>query len=199
MSRDDITNQTYDQIAASFADRYWNLTLDRALNSFAALVKTACPVLDIGCGPGRDVWQLRQRGLLVFGADRSAGMITEAQRRVGGALIMADMRDLPFCAGMLGGVWMCASLLHISRAEVPEVLAEARRVLRPGGVLYISVREGVGEEWSESDGGRRFFTLFQSEEIQTFVRQAKLAVKEHWVEPGGHSMWISVLAARLYD
>ena len=196
MLPDEITNQTYDRIAASFAERYWNITLDRALNSFAALVRSAYSVLDLGCGPGRDIELLRQRGLRVLGADRSAGMLTESRRRVGGALVQADMRSLPLRAGALGGVWMCASLLHIPRLDVPTVLAGVRRVLRPGGALYLSVQEGVGEKWSESDGGQRFFTFFQLEELMALLSEAEFTVKEDWTEAGGHSTWIHVLATR---
>jgi ubiquinone/menaquinone biosynthesis C-methylase UbiE len=196
MLPDEITNQTYDRIAASFAERYWNITLDRALNSFAALVKPEHSVMDLGCGPGRDIELLRQRGLHVLGADRSAGMLTEAQKRVGGALVQVDMQYLPVRADTLGGVWMCASLLHIPRTNVPTVLAGVRRVLRSEGALYISVQEGVGEQFSEGDGGQRFFTFFQLEELLALLSEAGFAVKEDWTEAGGHSTWIHVLATR---
>jgi len=194
MSADEITNQTYDRIAADFADRFWHVILERPLNTFAAAVDKTQPVLDLGCGPGRDIELLRQHGLTVIGADRSAGMLKEAQQRVGGALVQADMRYLPMRAASFGGIWMCASLLHIPRAEVPGVLAEAQRILRAKGVLYISVQQGTGERWSDSDGGQRFFTLFQPDELLDRLTQMRFSIQEHWIESGGHSNWIQIIA-----
>jgi SAM-dependent methyltransferase len=196
MPTDETTINTYDRIAASFADRYWDVVLEDALDSFAALLPSASRVMDLGCGPGRDIALLRERGLQVIGLDRSTGMLREAARRVGGGLACADMRGLPLCAANLDGVWMCASLLHMPRGDAPAVLAEVYRVLRPGGNVYISVQEGQGETWADSDGGRRFFTFFQVDELQTLLLQAGFSVRQHWKSAGGHSIWLSVLAAR---
>jgi ubiquinone/menaquinone biosynthesis C-methylase UbiE len=196
MSAEDITNLTYNQIAVSYADRYWNSTLGDTLNQFAALVKPGGKIVDLGCGPGRDVAIFQQRGFNALGVDRSAGMLTEARRRVGEQFVCADMRHLPLAAASTDGIWMCASLLHIPRVDVPAILHEAQRILRLQGALYISVREGIGEEWSESDGGRRFFTLFQADELLGFVKRAKFAIQKHSVEAFGHSRWINILAVR---
>ncbi len=45
MSAEEITNCTYDQIAASYADRYWNMSLDQPLKQFMAAVKPTEPYL----------------------------------------------------------------------------------------------------------------------------------------------------------
>jgi len=196
MSAEDITNLTYNQIAISYAERYWNSTLGDTLNQFAALVQSGGKIVDLGCGPGRDVAIFQQRGFNVLGVDRSAGMLSEARRRVGEQFVCADMRHLPLASASIDGIWMCASLLHIPRVDVPGVLLEARRILRLQGALYISVREGIGEEWTESDCGRRFFTLFHADELLGFVKQAKVAIQKHSVEAFGHSRWINIFAIR---
>jgi ubiquinone/menaquinone biosynthesis C-methylase UbiE len=193
---DHITNQTYDRIAADFAERYWNVVLEQALNSFSKLVGGERLVMDLGCGPGRDVGLLRERGLTVFGADRSIGMLREAQRRVSGAFINTDMRHLPLRTSSLDGVWMCASLLHIPRVDVPGVLAEVHRVLTTNGVLYLSVQEGTGEAWMDTDGGKRFFTYFSASELQNLLSDAGFSIHESWVNPGAHHPWLSVLGVR---
>jgi ubiquinone/menaquinone biosynthesis C-methylase UbiE len=196
MPPDETTIHTYDQIAPRFAERYWDVVLERALDAVAARLPTGSRVMDLGCGPGRDIALLRERGFNMVGLDRSTGMLHEAGRRVGGPLACADMRQLPLHNQSLDGIWMCASLLHMPRADVPLVLAEASRVLRPAGVFYISVQEGVGETWADSDGGRRFFTFFQVNELQALVEDAGFAVQESWMGEGGHSVWISLIAIR---
>jgi ubiquinone/menaquinone biosynthesis C-methylase UbiE len=197
MSAEQITNETYDQIAAAYAERYWKMSLDNTLQNFMDAVKPNGNVLDLGCGPGRDVALLSKRGLNVIGFDRSLGMLVEAQRRVQAGFACADMRRIPLASGSIDGIWMCASLLHIPRIDVPDVLSEIHRILRTNGILFISVRQGNGEEWSDSDGGLRYFTLFQLDELLGLLTQAKFTVLQQSVEAFGHSKWISVLSA--YD
>jgi ubiquinone/menaquinone biosynthesis C-methylase UbiE len=196
MSAEQITNATYDQIASTYAERYWNTSLNHKLKRFTEAVRLNGKVLDLGCGPGRDVALLSERGLNVIGLDRSLGMLAEAQRRVPAGFACADMRRIPLASAHLDGIWMCDSLLHVPRMDVPNVLNEAGRILTTNGVLFISVRQGDGDEWSDSDGGRRYFTLFQLDELLGLLTQAKFIIREHSLDVIGHSTWISVLSIR---
>lgn len=194
MSTEDITNQTYDRIAASFAEQYWDVVLSRALDAFSGAIGGARHVLDLGCGPGRDLALLRGRGLATAGLDLSAGMLRVALSRVGGPLVRANMRALPFAAAAFDGVWMCASLIHIERAAAPAVLAGVRRVLAPGGVLYLSVIKGDGEAWSEGDGGPRFFTFYQPMSMANLLAAAGLTLSEAWTAPTPSHTWLNFVA-----
>jgi ubiquinone/menaquinone biosynthesis C-methylase UbiE len=119
-------------------------------------------------------------------------MLDEARHRVGGTLVQSDMRTLPLADACLDGVWMCAALLHLPRAEVPGVLGEVGRVLRPGGVVYISVKEGEGEGWQEA-GWRRYFTYYQPDELTQLVEAAGFTVEDMWTKAGEKAVWISVV------
>jgi len=195
MAELEITIRTYDHTASSFATRWWNVHLDQALDSFSGRLKAQARVLDLGCGPGRDIALLRKRGHDVIGLDRSQGMIQEAQQRVGGKLIYGDMRNLPFSES-LDGVWLCAALLHLPRADALPTLKEVWRVLRKGGVLYVSVQCGDGGQWSDSEGGRRFFTYFRLEEMRSLAVEAGYSVPEIWLNSLGHSTWIHLIARK---
>ncbi len=192
----EITTRTYDQIAAAFAERWWNVHLDQALDSFASRLEPGARVLDLGCGPGRDIALLQKRGFEVVGLDRSQGMLREAQRRIDAPLIGGDMRHLPLPDDSLNGVWMCAALLHLPRANALPTLQEVRRVLCTGGVLYVSVQKGQGERWSDSEGGRRFFTYFRLDEMRSLTLQAGYSVPEIWLNSLGHSTWIHLIARK---
>jgi ubiquinone/menaquinone biosynthesis C-methylase UbiE len=196
MSAEQITNATYDQIAASYAEHYWKMSLDQMLQRFTDAVKAGGRVLDLGCGPGRDVALLNERGCNTIGIDRSMGMLREARRRVSASFACGDMRRIPLRSASVDGIWMCASLLHIPRPDVPVVLSEVHRILTADGVLYISVRQGDGEEWLDNDGGLRYFTLFQLDELLGLMTQANFTIQQHSLDKSGHSMWISVIATR---
>ncbi len=112
---------------------------------FAVLVG-AGPVLDLGCGHGRDLAWFEQRGVAVIGADLSAGMLGQAQGRVLSPLVQLDMRRPAFRNAAFRGVWSDAAILHLPKEELPRMLCEVSRVLRPGGV-FAAVQVGEGEGW----------------------------------------------------
>ena len=106
-------------------------------------------LLDAGCGTGRYAVELARRGLVVTGVDRSPELLAEARRRVGDAglpipLLEADLLDLPVSPG--GGLHdaiVCRGVLNdvIGAAARAAVLGGFARVLRPGGVVWLDVRE----------------------------------------------------------
>jgi len=97
-------------------------------------------ILDAGCGAGALLAGLRDRGAIVTGFDKSAGMVELARRRVGddADLLVAELGGpLPFPDGTFDDV--TASLVLHYLEEWGPALAELRRVLKPGGRLIVSV------------------------------------------------------------
>jgi SAM-dependent methyltransferase len=97
-------------------------------------------VLDAGCGSGPLFEALRDRGALVAGVDKSAGMLELARRRLGpeANLQVADLAcPLPFSDGAFDDA-VASLVLHYLEDWGP-TLAEFRRVLAPGGRLIVSV------------------------------------------------------------
>ena len=137
-------------------------------------------VLDLGCGYGRHVLALRERGVAAFGLDLSADLLREARRRPGsgalaGRLVRADARAIPLRDGSADAVVsLFSSFGYFEEREDLAVLAAAARALRRGGRLVLDVmnpavvrstlvpeseseREGlrIAERRSLSAGGRR--------------------------------------------
>jgi SAM-dependent methyltransferase len=97
-------------------------------------------ILDAGCGSGPLFEALRDRGALVAGVDKSAGMLELARRRLGSDanLQVADLANrLPFSDDAFDDV-IASLVLHYLKDWGP-TLAEFRRVLAPGGRLIASV------------------------------------------------------------
>lgn len=100
-------------------------------------------VADVGCGLGTAARELAARGARVFGFDASEAMVAEARRRSGGESVefaVADVSALPLEDGVLAGYR--AERLYQHLADPLAALAEARRVLAPGGRLVL-----VDQDW----------------------------------------------------
>jgi ubiquinone/menaquinone biosynthesis C-methylase UbiE len=138
------TQRTYDRLS-----RYYDRTEGffetaarrRALATANAAAGEA--VLEVGCGTGRALRELRdavgERGV-VCGVDLSPAMLRVTRAQVPGeasALVVGDATALPLQASRFDLVFMSFVLELIPTEEIPLVLAEVHRVLKPGGRLVV--------------------------------------------------------------
>ena len=197
MTETATTSATYDQIAADYVTQAWRAdALAESRRRFVARLAQGAHVLDVGCGPAHDTAGLRELGLRAAGFDRSRGMLAQAHGDV--PLLLGDMRQIPVRSGALDGLWVCASFLHIPKPDAPAVLKEFRRVLRPGGVLFISIKRGQGQRWiAHGSGHQRFFVFYQEDELDALLAAAGFVVREAWLDAdhlGRPEPWIARLA-----
>ncbi|MEW2160568.1 methyltransferase domain-containing protein [Streptomyces sp. NPDC007189] len=98
-------------------------------------------VVDVGCGAGRAVMELAERGVKAVGVDPDTRMIAVARGRWPGAdFRVAGAHDLPLADASVDG-YRADKVFH-ELAEPERALAQARRVLRPGGRIVL-----VGQDW----------------------------------------------------
>ncbi|MFJ8885115.1 class I SAM-dependent methyltransferase [Streptomyces sp. NPDC102402] len=140
----------YDAEAARYdATRGGVPRAEASARALLALVPpSARTLLDIGCGTGLVTERVAhgRPGMRVCGADASHGMLMRARRRVG-AVVLADVRRLPVAGSSLDAV-SAVWLLHLLRGDgqVRAAVAEAARVLRPGGVFVATVDKDSGHD-----------------------------------------------------
>ncbi|MEU6711639.1 class I SAM-dependent methyltransferase [Nonomuraea sp. NPDC046802] len=106
-----------------------------AARAVCELVPAGGTLLDIACGTGLVSRELAGRGLRVLGVDTSQGMARIAADRVD--VVLGDGRALPVRDGAFDAVTVIW-LLHLLDDARP-VIAEAARVLRPGGLFVTTV------------------------------------------------------------
>jgi SAM-dependent methyltransferase len=179
------------------ADAYFAETVDTDVgplrDRFLKHLSPGGRILDAGCGSGRDALAFAKAGFVVTAFDGSAAMARLAARHCCG-----EVRHMTFAevrwTGEFDGVWSCASLLHVPRAELPGVLARLANALRPGGVLFASFKLGTGDRVI---GGRRFTDL-TPQGLLDLMSQSALHVLDHWVSvdarPGREGeQWVSAI------
>ena len=108
-------------------------------------------VVDLGCGSGRALLWNRDSGATLLGIDIAPFFSREARAQVD--LMLGDLRTLPFADHTFDKAWSLDVLEHLSPEALAGMLAEAARVLKPGGALFVythvrkNARIATGLRW----------------------------------------------------
>jgi malonyl-CoA O-methyltransferase len=134
------TREGYDRWAAIYDDEP-NPTTWLDARELPALWPTLAGrrVIELGCGTGRVLGPLRERGAIVTGVDFAPGMLAKAAAKHPDVeLVLHDLSapPLPFAEASFDVVVSSLVLEHI--ADLASFFAEARRLCRPGGTMALS-------------------------------------------------------------
>lgn len=201
-SLDDIERLTLGHYGAS-AEAFWEGTRDHDVSqNVAAFLQHLPPdealdILDLGCGPGRDLITFAGLSHRAIGLDGSGEFCDMARRHSGCEVWHQRFSRLELGAGTFDGIFANASLFHVPSQELPAVLACCHRALRAGGVLFMSNPRGDAEGWQ----GDRYGNYRQFDDYQANLEQAGFEVLDHYYRPAGQPRhqqpWLAIVSQAL--
>ena len=187
----------YEAHARDYAATTARIDTFERLSQFAALLPSGGRVLDAGCGAGRDLLHFHTLGFQATGVDMSVNLAEIARHHSGCEVLVGDLLEPP-CLAPFDGIWAMASLLHLDRQQIGIARAAQASLLKPGGVLFSSVKRGSGEVIDDTG---RWFTLYGEVEWARLLHAAGFEVVSIEGEPPGESGtgsvapgWISSIA-----
>ena len=186
----------YDRAALSF----WEGTRDHDVSQNTAALLDAIEgeppysILDLGCGPGRDLHYFRSLGHDAWGLDGSRELADMARAYSGCKVLHQDFLSMDLPEDRFDGVFANASLFHVPSRELPRVLAELSAALRPGGVLFSSNPRGKNEEGMS---GERYCCFFDLQTWRRYLGAAGFEEVRHYYRPPGlpraHQPWLATV------
>ncbi|PIE70922.1 MAG: methyltransferase type 11 [Deltaproteobacteria bacterium] len=145
------------------------------LGPFVRYLSPGDRILDVGCGSGRDLKWLKEKGFQPIGIDRAPRLAAMAAAHSGCQVQVGDAADYPFDTLEVDALMASGSLVHIPHASLEGMLLRMLGCLKPGGVFYLSLKAGRGEKYDAF--GRRFY-LWQEADLERVFARCRLEVRD---------------------
>lgn len=172
-----FTVEYYNKNADHFMDETVAVNFTEIQKMFLNLLPHGGRILDFGCGSGRDALEFCKRGYQVDASDGSAEMCKLATEYTGIPVRQMLFQELSEIE-KYDGIWACASILHLPKNELKNVLDKMKTALSKSGIIYTSFKYGTFE--GERNG--RYFTDFTEESFEKFAKQIKgFQIKKMWI------------------
>jgi len=193
--RNTRTRQFFNSIATD-----WDLLKKEILGCFdlnQAIVQEIEPcttAVDLGCGTGELIIHLQQKAQKVIGVDSSAQMLQETRKRFSSKngvpdLRLGELEHLPLSDGEAELVIISMVLHHISAPAI--AIAEACRILKPGGTLLIADLHKHQDEVMRKTYGDRWLG-FHPDEITDFLHTTGFALQSRKTYPLEQQLAINI-------
>lgn len=172
-----------------------DMAADRA--GFAANLKPGGRLLDAGCGSGRDARAFRDLGFDVTAMEASPKLAALARAHTGMPVEVKTFDQVAW-RDEFDGVWACASLLHVPRADLPDAMRRLRDALVPGGICWMSFKYGTEERQASG----RHFTDLDEAGARTLLRTVgeltllSLSVSQDVRDSHAGERWLSLCCRR---
>lgn len=182
-----ITADTLSQYESSAA-QFWLGTRDHDVSqNIQALLdhiqgEPPFEILDLGCGPGRDLKTFTSLGHRATGLEGTPSFAAMAREHSGCEVLAQSFLTLELPPARFDGIFANASLFHVPSQALPRVLLQLHEALKPGGVLFSSNPRGQGQEgWQ----GGRYGVYHDLEGWRTYLNAAGFVELLHYYRPAG--------------
>ena len=198
MGSDKNTLDYYNSKAKDFVSSTVDVTFTEMQDTFLEFIPAGGKILDFGCGSGRDTKYFISKGYDVDATDGSEELCKIASEYTGiqvKQLLFEELDEVE----EYDGIWACASILHVEKKQLPEIIKKIAIATKKGGIVYTSFKYG------EFEGIRngRFFTYLTEKSFEELLRSVpELAIEKLWISADvraerGEERWLNTVLRKL--
>lgn len=187
------TLKFYNENALDFVNKTKDVPMTELQKKFMNLMKPGGYILDLGCGSGRDTKVFLEHGFVVDAVDGSSEICNIVSKNLGinvRCLLFSELNEV----NKYDGVFACASLLHVSYGELPDILNKINKSLNTDGIFYMSFKYGNESFYEE----QKYYTNLTEDSLKNLLKDIKeFDICEIWISgdniPGRVQKWINVI------
>ena len=194
MKKVDDTLNYYNSKAKEFVSGTVDVAFTEIQDLFIEYIHAGGKILDFGCGSGRDTKYFISKGYDVDATDGSEELCKIASEYTGikvKQMLFAELDEIE----LYDGVWACASILHVEKKQLPEIMKKIAIATKKGGIVYTSFKYGDFEGIRNG----RFFTYLTEESFEELLRKVpELAIEKLWLSADvraerGEERWLNIV------
>ena len=189
----------YNNNSKSYIENTLSVDMSHLYNDFLKYLPKGGHILDLGCGSGRDSLEFIKKGYNVTAVDGSKELAIAAGKIIGKEVVCSKFEDLQLTESF-HGIWACASLLHVNKNHIVDVIRNISSNLRTNGVFYMSFKYGENEYIDEKE---RYFNCYTEKAFTELINKIKsLKVEKIYktidILPGrGDITWLNILCIKI--
>ena len=192
------TLEYYNSKAKDFVSGTVDVAFTEIQDIFLEYIPVGGRILDFGCGSGRDTKYFTSKGYDVDAIDGSEELCKIASEYTGIQVKQMLFEELDEVE-LYDGVWACASILHVAKKQLPDIIKKIAIATKKGGIVYTSFKYGEFEGVSSG----RFFTYLTKESFEELLRNVpELAIEKLWISADvraerGEERWLNIVLRKL--
>lgn len=184
----------YNRNVQSFIDGTVSVDFTQIQNVFLELLPKDARILDFGCGSGRDTKYFLDCGYQVEAIDGSMELCRAASEYTGIHVKQMLFQELAEVE-KYDGIWACASILHVKKAELPDIIRKMSLATKENGIIYVSFKY---EDYEGERNGRYFTDMTEISMKELLAAFPELVVEKQWVTDDvragrGDERWLNMI------
>lgn len=189
----------YNNNSKSYIETTLSVDMSHLYKDFLKYIPKGGHILDLGCGSGRDSLEFIKKGYNVTAVDGSKELAVAASKIIGQQVICSKFEDIKLNK-TFHGIWACASLLHVNKNHIVDVIKNVSLNLKPNGVFYMSFKYGENEYIDEKG---RYFNCYTEKTFNELINRIKdLKVEKIYktidiLPERGDITWLNILCIKV--
>ena len=184
----------YNKNVQSFIDGTVSVDFTRIQNIFLELLPKDARILDFGCGSGRDTKYFLDCGYQVDAIDGSMELCRAVSEYTGIHVKQMLFQELTEVE-KYDGIWACASILHVKKAELTDIIRKMSLATKENGIIYVSFKYG---DYEGERNGRYFTDMTEISMKELLAAFPELVVEKQWVTDDvragrGDERWLNMI------
>lgn len=184
MNNKNLIQETYNQIADIYTDRYFDISSDTDLvDRFLKQLSPQAKILDIGCGPGNFTQYLVSKGFEVEGIDIAEEMLRIARSHLPQIqFTQGDLSALPYPDESFDAVFSAYSLIHVAQADIAKTIIGIQRILTSKGLVFVLAQKGNSDHFIAEPlmpERQNFVNFFSLDNLVQDFQTNGFSIKEH--------------------
>jgi SAM-dependent methyltransferase len=197
-----VTIAQYQSEADQFREGTWDHDVSQNRDALlAAMPNNPGKILDLGCGPGRDLVAFKAQNQTVIGLDATPAFVEMARKVSGCEVWQQSFLNLDLPPNTFDGIFANASLIHVPRQEMVRVLQDLWRSLIINGVIIMSMGRGDWEGYTARNSGHRYVVAWEYTTLAHCLESAGFTIIDHYYRPPGlpkeQQSWLVIVAKKV--